>query len=208
MQTFKEELQMKQKALLTLSLLSFLTLTGCSLISKRTSSNSSSNGNSSISENTGSDYDYNSSISIEEPEDIEVEDNTGEFSIKTSDGIYEQNGNIYRITAAGTYTLKGYLEGQILVEAGENDEVVIELSGATIINSEDSPIKALTADKVEISAKKETGNTITDNRSAKIVDTSTLGEGAIYAKTDLKLKGTGKLVVTGNYNNGVHTSKD
>lgn len=199
---------MKQKALLTLSLLSFLTLTGCSLISKRTSSNSSSNGNSSISENTGSDYDYNSSISIEEPEDIEVEDNTGEFSIKTSDGTYEQNGNIYRITAAGTYTLKGYLEGQILVEAGENDEVVIELSGATIINSEDSPIKALTADKVEISAKKETGNTITDNRSAKTVDTSTLGEGAIYAKTDLKLKGAGKLVVTGNYNNGVHTSKD
>lgn len=70
------------------------------------------------------------------------------------------------------------------------------------------PIKVLTAGKVEISAKKDTGNTITDSRSAKTTDTTTLGEGAIYAKTDLKLKGSGTLVVVGNYNNAVHTTKD
>lgn len=189
---------MKRKCLFSLSVLSLLALTGCSFFSK----------NSSTSEYTGSDYNYNSSISVEDPEDIEVDEVTGEFSINTSDGAFTQSGNIYKLTSAGTYTLSGYLEGQILVEAGDSDEVVIELNGASIVNSSDSPIKALTAGKVEISAKKDTGNTISDNRSAKTVDSTELGEGAIYATTDLKLKGTGKLVVTGNYNNGIHTSKD
>ena len=58
------------------------------------------------------------------------------------------------------------------------------------------------------SAKSDTGNIITDNRSKKTTDNNNVGEGAIYAKTDLKLKGSGTLVVTGNYNNGIHTSKD
>ena len=35
-----------------------------------------------------------------------------------------------------------------------------------------------------------------------------MGEGAIYAKCDLKLKGGGTLVVSAGYNNGVHTTKD
>ncbi|MBO4682598.1 MAG: carbohydrate-binding domain-containing protein, partial [Bacilli bacterium] len=108
----------------------------------------------------------------------------------------------------GTYSLSGSLTGQVLIEAGEDDEVVLELNGVSISYGTDSPIKAVSAGKLEISAKSGTGNTITDSRSAKTTDTTTLGEGAIYAKTDLKLKGTGTLVVTGNYNNGVHSTKD
>ena len=141
-------------------------------------------------------------------ETITASETTSEFSITTTDGAYSNNGNVYTITAAGTYSLSGYLEGQILVEAGEEDEVVIELNGVTIKNSSDSPIKATSAASVDISAKKDTENVIVDERSVKTVDSDTLGEGAIYAKADLKLKGTGTLVVTGNYNNGVHTTKD
>ena len=151
---------------------------------------------------------YNDEISVEEPEEVEVEESDGEFSIATSDGTYSKNNNVYTLTSAGTYTLSGNLVGQILVEAGEEDEVVIELNGVTISYDQDSPIKAISADKVEISAKKGTENTVNDNRSAKSVDTDTLGEGAIYADCDLKLKGSGTLVVNGNYNNGAHTTKD
>lgn len=186
---------MKKNYLLVLSVLSLLVLTGCGFNKSSTSTSVDGAG-------------YNSEISVEEPEDIDVSESTEEFSIVTSDGTCTKNDNIYTLSSAGTYTLSGKLEGQILVEAGENDEVVIELNGASLSYDQDSPIKAISADKVEISAKKDTENTITDKRSAKTVDTDTLGEGAIYADCDLKLKGSGTLVVTGNYNNGVHTTKD
>ena len=186
---------MKKKHLLVLSVLSLLALAGCS--SSQSSSSTSVDGTT-----------YNTEITVEDPDDIDVSENTSEFSISTSDGTYSKNGSIYTLTTAGTYTLTGKLEGQILVDAGEDDEVVIELNGASISYDQDSPIKVTSADKVEISAKKDTQNTVSDNRSAKTVDSTSLGEGAIYAKSDLKLKGTGILVVTGNYNNGIHTSKD
>ena len=187
---------MKKKYLL--GLLAILSLEGCSL-------NNSSTTPAIISEDEES---YNEPITIDDPEDIEIVENNDDFNIETSDGEYSQSNNIYTLSKAGTYTLTGNLDGQILVEAPEDDEVVIELNSVTISYDNDSPIKAISADKVEISAKKDTNNLIEDNRSAKVNDVDTQGEGAIYAKTDLKLKGTGTLVVEGNYNNGIHTSKD
>ena len=194
---------MKKKFLFGLSLLALFALTGCASLTPTTTNTDTNN-----TTNYGSAYDYTSEITVEDPEDITVNENTGDFLITSSDGTYTNNGNVYTLTSAGTYTLSGNLEGQILVQAGEDDKVVIELNGVSITYSQDSPIKILSADKVEISAKKDTGNTITDNRSAKTTDSSSLGEGAIYAKTDLKLKGAGTLVILGNYNNGIHTSKD
>lgn len=206
------------KKLIPLSVLALITLMGCSstkassstTASSSTSSTSSSSTTSetSSSEHVGSDYDYNDSISVEDMSEIEVSETTDEFSISTDDGEYSQASNIYTITKAGTYSLKGKLEGQILIEAGENDEVVLELNGVTITYGNDSPIKALTGSKLEISAKKNTENSILDTRSTKTADNDEQGEGAISADIDLKFKGTGTLVVTGNYNNAVHTTKD
>ena len=203
---------MKRKYLLCFSLLTILALTGCSCSKddENNQTNIGSNDNNSTIEpiNIGNDYDYNKQITVEEPKNIEAEENTGAFEMQSSDGNFISDGTIYKITKAGTYTVSGKLNGQILIEAGEDDEVIIELNNASIFYDQDSPIKAVTADKVEISAKKDTENTVADNRSAKTVDSETQGEGAISAKCDLKLKGTGVLVVTGNYNNGVHTTKD
>ena len=64
--------------------------------------------------------------------DITAEEATGAFSLTTEDGKFTQNGNVYTITAAGTYVLSGLLEGQIVVNAGEDDEVTLELSGVKI----------------------------------------------------------------------------
>ncbi len=160
--------------------------------------------NSGSTESTGT----SSNVSAATDSSVTAQETSAAFSVTTSDGIVEENGSVYTITSAGTYTLTGYLSGQILVEAGEEDEVVLELSGTTIVCSTDSPIKLLSADKVEISAKSGTENVIKDTRSAKTTDSETQGEGAIYAKCDLKLKGSGTLVVTAGYNNGIHTTKD
>lgn len=209
-----------KKSLIPLAALAILAMVGCS--NKQTSSSSqedtssyssevtstSQDESSTDSESSNDDSIYNSSISVEEPESIEISESTDEFEIATDDGEYTQSGSTYTLTKAGTYTLSGKLDGQILVEAGEDDEVVIELNGVTITNSDDSPIKAVSGSKLEISAKKDTENVIKDERKNKSADIESQGEGAISADIDLKLKGTGTLVVTGNYNNGVHTSKD
>ena len=140
--------------------------------------------------------------------DITAEEATGDFSLTTGDGKFTQNGNIYTVTAAGTYVLSGYLEGQIVVEAGEDDEITLELSGVTITFGKDSPVKILSAGSVDISAKKDTENVINDTRSPQTAEDESQGGGAIYAKCDLKLKGSGTLVVNGGYNNGIHTTDD
>ncbi|MBQ3867164.1 MAG: carbohydrate-binding domain-containing protein [Clostridia bacterium] len=141
-------------------------------------------------------------------QDIDAEEATGTFELTTEDGAFTVSGNVYTISAAGTYTATGLLEGQLAVSAGEDDEVVLELSGATITCGTDSPIKVISAGKVEISAKKGTENVINDTRSAKKQDSEGQGAGAIWADCDLKLKGNGTLVVNAGYNNGIHTTKD
>lgn len=193
---------MKKRLLIPLSVLALLTMVGCSTSSANT------NTNTNVDTNIGSDYDYNEEITIEEPETIEVEEVNTEFEITTEDGEYSKSGSVYTITKAGTYTLSGKLEGQILIEAGDDDEVVLELNGVTVTYDSDSPIKAVSGSKLEISAKKDTDNVVKDNRSNKTTDTESQGEGAISTDIDLKLKGSGTLVVTGNYNNAVHTTKD
>ena len=199
---------MKKKFLL-LPVLTTFALAGCNFLNFNSSStDDSTTETETTSEHYGSAYDYTTQVSVEVPDEVVVEEITGEFALSTEDGTVLQNGNVYTLTAAGTYSLSGKLDGQILVEASEDDEVVLELNGVSISYNLDSPIKVVSANKVEISAKKDTGNVISDNRSHKVNDDENQGEGAISAKTDLKLKGNGTLKVSGNYNNGVHTTKD
>ncbi len=140
--------------------------------------------------------------------EITASEATGTFEMKTEDGEFSNEKNVYTITSAGTYTATGLLEGQIIVDAGAEDEVVIELSGATVSCGTDSPVKILSAGSVDISAKKDTENVINDKRGVKTKDDDTQGEGAIYAKCDLKIKGNGTLVVNASYNNGIHSTDD
>ena len=140
--------------------------------------------------------------------DITANETTDAFSITTEDGTFTNSGSVYTVTSAGTYELSGLLQGQITVDAGEEDEVTLELKGVTVTYGEDSPIKIISADSVDISAKKDTENVINDTRSTKTADNKDQGEGAISANCDLKIKGTGTLLVNATYNNGIHTTKD
>ena len=143
-----------------------------------------------------------------DPMSVTARETTDPFSLITEDGSYTEADGLYTVSSAGTYVLSGLLEGRILVEAGADDEVILELAGCTIRCGEDSPIKVLSAGKVEISAGKGTENVIDDTRSPRTEKDETQGEGAISAVCDLKLKGSGTLVVNGGYNNGVYTKKD
>lgn len=114
-----------------------------------------------------------------ESNDISPADQTGEFTIEVTSegtGAYEQDGNVYTITQAGEYTLSGNLVGEIVVNAGSDDEVTIVLNGVTITYSENSPILVTNAGEVTVKAAKGTENTIYDNRETKTVDSDTQGE--------------------------------
>ena len=120
-------------------------------------------------------------------------------------GNYTTEGNKYIITAAGEYDIVGDLsDGEIIINASEDDEVLINLNGVNITSTTSSPINVISASKVEISTKKETKNYITDARTSESDDS----DAAIYSDADLKIKGKGELYVYGNYNNGIHSKDD
>lgn len=136
---------------------------------------------------------------------------TGDFTVTsdTSDGV-TQSGSVYTITKAGEYTVAGLLsEGQLIVDAGDEDEVTIVLNGTSITCSSGSPIYVKNASEVKIKSEENSFNEVIDNRAEATEDSSDdAGNAAIYATCDLKLFGKGALVVTANYNNGIQSKDD
>lgn len=136
---------------------------------------------------------------------------TGDFTVTsdTSDGV-TQSGSVYTITKAGEYTVTGLLsEGQLIVDAGDEDEITIVLNGTSITCSSGSPIYVKNASEVKIKSEENSFNEVIDNRAEATEDSSDdAGNAAIYATCDLKLVGKGALVVTGNYNNGIQSKDD
>ena len=171
------------------------------------------------------------------------------------------SGGVVTITDGGTYSVTGSLEeGQIRVEAGDEDTVVLELNGAEVTNREDAAIHVENAGQTVIllgdgtvnriqsgeetgisvgaetagetagsdAAEESAGETAADagtetggQETAGSADTEA-GEpdaadgeetedasgGAIYARDDLAISGTGTLQVLGYINNGIQTSND
>lgn len=136
---------------------------------------------------------------------------TGDFTVTsdTSDGV-TQSGSVYTITKAGEYTVAGLLsEGQLIVDAGDENEVTIVLNGTSITGSSGSPIYVKNASEVKIKSEENSFNEVIDNRAEATEDSSDdTGNAAIYATCDLKLVGKGALVVTANYNNGIQSKDD
>ncbi|MBR3036780.1 MAG: carbohydrate-binding domain-containing protein [Lachnospiraceae bacterium] len=146
---------------------------------------------------------------VEAPEIEAVTTVTGNFTITTEDGAVTENGNTYTITSAGTYVLSGVLsDGQVIVAAGEEDEVELDLNGVSITCSYDSPIWIQSAGEAKIKAMENTENSVNDTRALQTDDNDTAGSAAIYAECDLDIVGKGTLTVIASYNNGIHTKDD
>ena len=118
-----------------------------------------------------------------------------------SNGTYDATAGEYTFTVTGSYK-------QIYVNAPDKT-IVVELNGVTLENGQNSPIYVMDCEDIEISAKKNTTNTIKDTRPLFVEEENDQGKGAIYvANGDLKLKGTGTLNITSTYYNGIHCKDD
>lgn len=119
------------------------------------------------------------------------------------------SGTTATITGGGKYELSGILnDGQIIVDAGDEDEVTLELDDASIHCSNSAPIWVKNAGKVKIKLPEETVNSLSDGESYDYPDNDSQPNACITSACDLTVKGKGSLTVTGNFRNGISTSDD
>jgi hypothetical protein len=119
-------------------------------------------------------------------------------------------GSTVTIKSAGVYSLSGKLnDGQIRIEAQNEDVVRLILNNVDINCSSNSPIYVINADKVVITLAEGTDNTLTDGSSYIFEDTdSDEPNAAVFSHDDLTINGSGALTVKANYNNGIQSKDD
>lgn len=142
-------------------------------------------------------------------------------SIETNapEDVASVNNNILTISKPAVFSISGENKGgQIVVDVDKTaypDGVVeLDLADASISNDTVAPVYvASIGDEVQIVAKGGTENTISDGTSH--TDTYTDSDGntnqidsAIFARDDIKIKGTGVLTVNGNTADGIVSKND
>lgn len=191
---------MNKKLVAMMSALSLcVTVTACSKSEDNTKSQSNTN---------------KTSINIESLENESVSDPDTYIKLGTEITVEGQgaevSNNKVTITKAGTYSVSGKVEdGQIIVNAGDEDKVYLILNGADINCSNSAPIYVKNAKKAILSLADGTENNITDGETYVFEDESSNDpNAAIFSKDAMTIIGTGKLTVNANYNNGIASKDD
>lgn len=120
-------------------------------------------------------------------------------------GVAIENG-VITISAPGSYLLTGSYEGRVAIAVGDEDKVQLILSDAHISSEGASAICVSSADKLFLTLAEGTENSISASGTL-----AALGElnadGAVFAKCDLTVNGTGSLAVVCEQGHGL-VSKD
>lgn len=126
----------------------------------------------------------------------------------SGDGI-QADGNILKITQAGTYVFSGTMDnGQIQIDAGKEDVVHLVLNGLTAGSDTSSVIYGVQSKKIVITLARGQENTLSDAESY-IEDTSANEPNAcIFSKDDITVNGRGTLNINGNYQDGIRSKGD
>lgn len=119
--------------------------------------------------------------------------------------VSESEENI-KITVAGTYVISGS-HTSVTVDAPDTAKVRLVLKNARILNENGPAVYVKAADKVFITAYKDTENTLSDGTSYSSDYDGTNVDGTVFSKADLTLNGEGVLNINGNYKCAV-VSKD
>ena len=136
-------------------------------------------------------------------------------TVENNNGCVDVADKSATITCPGAYYVTGESSDfQVVVNtpAAENEgNTGIYLYNATL-KSSNSPILVKNADKAVLHLVKGTTNVVEDGNGnhlfTNVNGKQDTAKGAIYSKDDLNIKGAGKLTVTGNFKNGIHSSND
>ena len=161
------------------------------------------------SNNTSSNSNLNETVvSSENNTNVDTTIVLGDTTTVEGNGVILENNKVI-IKSAGTYSISGTLsDGQLVVEAGDVDNVSLILNGVNINCSNSSAIYVKNSKNTYISLAEGSENQVTDGESYVLEDeTNNEPNAAIFSKSDLFISGSGSLIVNANYNNGI-TSKD
>lgn len=124
-------------------------------------------------------------------------------------GGAKAEGNTVTVGAVGEYRLSGELNGQIVVDTGEDAvDVTLILDGAQITNPEGPAIWVKQAKNVHVQLAAGSENLLVSGTEADLASYDDTRSGAaLFSEDDLILEGEGSLTVHGYLNNGV-TCKD
>lgn len=146
----------------------------------------------------------------------ETWDESTATNIKLNDSTYTidgegatADGKILTIAKAGTYVLSGTIsDGQILVNASEEETVRIVLNGAEITSKDSAAIYSKSSKKTIITLAEGSVNKVSDSSNYVYAEGEEEPDAAIFSKSDLTINGSGALAVNGNYNHGISTKDD
>lgn len=120
-------------------------------------------------------------------------------------------GNALVLTKGGaSYEISGTMtDGQIQVKVSKEEEVDLYLNNFTGSCSTSAVIYVVSADKCTVHLEEGTTSTLTDAATYHYPDANTTKPNAcLYSSEDLTIKGSGSLVVNGNYDNGIGCKND
>ena len=116
------------------------------------------------------------------------------------------SGEKLTITKAGTFVLSGTLaNGQVLIDAGNDDVVRLVLNGVTLHNEAGPAIYSPESEKIVLILADGKKNTVSDGSGYTIFDDENEPYAAIFAQNDLSITGSGTLTVNGNCKHGIRT---
>jgi hypothetical protein len=144
-----------------------------------------------------SDYSYDESEAVK----ITLSGNSAECS----DSGVSIDGTTVTITAEGTYIVSGTSDdGQIIVNAGDNDKVQIVLDGVSITNDDGACIYVSNADKVFLTLADGSVNNLSDTGAEYVQEDDSVNiDGVIFSRDDITVNGTGALNINASYANGI-----
>lgn len=115
------------------------------------------------------------------------------------------DGGTVTVSAPGTYLVSGMLtDGQIVVDSPADGTVKLVLDGASIQSTGDSGIRVDEGDKTVLILADGSANAVSDGAT---YPDAVEQNAAVWSDDDLSIGGTGALVVTASFEDGI-TSKD
>ena len=112
--------------------------------------------------------------------------------------------NTVRIVKSGYYSISGASDQlQIVVEAEDYSKVWIELNGVTLSCGDDACLQVEKADKVFLVLAEGTENTLSSGSEYSEDAVSAGHDGALFARDDITITGSGSLSVTSGYKHGI-----